>query len=501
MSDVELLADIDRTFCIDTRVNLYPPTDEPLRLIPPILGIVDCGIDELSARPAIRVHEVDPNYPLTQYYVSSSHNTYLLSRQLVGKSTAESYRHILQRHGCCVEIDAWPAKRAADGPATCEEEEPTVTHGYTLSKSIPFRSVCRAINGVVDNDSWPVMISVECHVDLKGQEDMVRIMTEEFGDKLVNDQLENVDDERVCPADMMGRVLCMVYRILPPPNPDEDSSFSSSSSDSDSEASQTPPEVQPSKISPSLASLGFYARSLKPHHPTWISTPSIFTPPTYPRHILINISEAKIHSYPLQSLWTHGLHHLRRVFPKGTRIRSSNMDIIRCWRNGSHVVSVNWQEYDRGMQVNEAMFVGTDGWVLKPALDEPKRMVRMSLRVVGLSDLPGENLGKHLYARVQLFHSAGDQKVKTKSVKPTEYPNGVVGVMWDQTFEFDVEWDELAFLRLLVMEDEFGRDDKVAVFCARVGNLCDGWRVWRLLDMKGKWKGSSVLVNWTLRHE
>ncbi len=177
------------------------------------------------------------------------------------------------------------------------------------------------------------------------------------------------------------------------------------------------------------------------------------------------------------------------------------MDIIRCWRNGSHVVSVNWQEYDRGMQVNEAMFVGTDGWVLKPSLDAPKRRVRMSLRVVGVSDLPGEELGKHLYARVQLFHAAGDQKVKTKSVKPTEYSNGVVGVMWDQTFEFEVEWDELAFVRLLVMEDEFGKDDKVAVFCARVGNLCEGWRFWRLLDMKGKWKGSTVLVNWTLRDE
>ncbi len=217
MSDVELLllADIDRTFCIDTIINLKPPTNEPLRLIPPILDIADCGIDELSARPAIRVNEVDPTYPLTHYYVSSSHNTYLLSRQLVGKSTAESYRHILQRHGRCVEIDAWPAKRPADGPATCEEEEPTVTHGYTLSKSIPFRSVCRAINGAVDNDSWPVMISVECHVDLKGQEDMVRIMKEEFGEKLVNDKLENVDDERVCPADIMGRILCMVcfYRL------------------------------------------------------------------------------------------------------------------------------------------------------------------------------------------------------------------------------------------------------------------------------------------------
>lgn len=36
------------------------------------------------------------------------------------------------------------------------------------------------------------------------------------------------------------------------------------------------------------------------------------------------------------------------------------------WRAGSQVVSLNWQTYDTPMQVNEAMFVGTPGWVAKP---------------------------------------------------------------------------------------------------------------------------------------
>jgi phosphatidylinositol phospholipase C delta len=27
---------------------------------------------------------------------------------------------------------------------------------------------------------------------------------------------------------------------------------------------------------------------------------------------------------------------------------------------------LNWQVYDRGMQVNEAMFIGSPGWVAKP---------------------------------------------------------------------------------------------------------------------------------------
>jgi len=42
------------------------------------------------------------------------------------------------------------------------------------------------------------------------------------------------------------------------------------------------------------------------------------------------------------------------------------MNVVKFWSNGSHVVSLNWQKFDRGMQLNEAMFVGTGGWVLKP---------------------------------------------------------------------------------------------------------------------------------------
>ena len=67
----------------------------------------------------------------------------------------------------------------------------------------------------------------------------------------------------------------------------------------------------------------------------------------------------------MQLIW-HGSHNLRRIYPKGTRIGSSNFNPLMFWRNGSHVASLNWQVYDRGMQVNEAMFVGSPGWIEKP---------------------------------------------------------------------------------------------------------------------------------------
>lgn len=51
--------------------------------------------------------DVDLNHPITSYFISSSHNTYLPNRQVLDNTSAEPYvRQLLD--GCrCVEIDVW----------------------------------------------------------------------------------------------------------------------------------------------------------------------------------------------------------------------------------------------------------------------------------------------------------------------------------------------------------------------------------------------------------
>jgi phosphatidylinositol phospholipase C, delta len=72
--------------------------------------------------PAAKDSPRDMTHPLNEYFISSSHNTYLLGRQLVGESSIEGYIRVLQLGCRCVEIDCWDG---VDG-------WPVVEHGRTL---------------------------------------------------------------------------------------------------------------------------------------------------------------------------------------------------------------------------------------------------------------------------------------------------------------------------------------------------------------------------------
>lgn len=91
-----------------------------------------------------------------------------------------------------------------------------MTHGWTLSKSVPFVDVCVAIGEGLDargDEDWPVLVSLECHVPLVHQDELVRIMVECWGERLVQGEVEGVCGETVTPGQLRGRIVLMVGAI------------------------------------------------------------------------------------------------------------------------------------------------------------------------------------------------------------------------------------------------------------------------------------------------
>jgi len=176
-------------------------------------------------------------------------------------------------------------------------------------------------------------------------------------------------------------------------------------------------------------------------------------------------------------------------------VGSSNQEPLVAWRMGAQLVALNWQKFDVGMMLNEALFSGTGGMVLKPGYihhgDKP--VVALSVEVIGASGLPCPEHMKDIskldpYVKIEL---RADEKMKrqTKTRKDTG-----ANVIWNESLSFPPVQDNLAFVRFLVYHDEIGKDDLFAVYTARLGALQPGYRILRLLDVEGRQVPGAVLM-------
>jgi phosphatidylinositol phospholipase C, delta len=63
---------------------------------------------------------------------------------------------------------------------------------------------------VVAPNDLPVFISLECHVDVDKQPEIVKIMEDVWGDKLLKEKLQHLGDRKVSADDLRGRIIMMV---------------------------------------------------------------------------------------------------------------------------------------------------------------------------------------------------------------------------------------------------------------------------------------------------
>lgn len=490
------------------------------------------ALQALVDKPHISVPRelTDRSHPLPEYFISSSHNTYLLAHQLYGSSSAEAYEDTLRAGARCVEIDAW------DNPDN--KDEPKVTHGYTLVSHIPFRAVCETIRDVVDqeardpNPAAPILLSLENHCDPEGQIRLVHIMKEVFGDRLLSKAVRekgHAEQEGDSPVRLeeLGNKIVLIVEYHFPGEPDD----SSSSSDDEDEEERKNHEAYKAKkkaapktlIVPELEALGVYAQSVKPVDNSWYE--DILK--DGPHHHLINVSESGLASHMPEAsdkISRHNAQHLMRVFPKGTRISSKNLHPVPFWGVGAQVCALNWQTFGASMQLNEALFSGSEGFILKPAalraggsghLDSGGKK-KLRLHVGGATDVPvpskrddDEPIKPYLTCTLVHPHDLSMEPPKRKTAgyrqhkltgflhkgenpPPTE-------PLWDETLEWEYQDNEMVFLRMLIKSDDsFSKNPMLAVGAVRLAYTVPGWVFIRMLDLKGRETTCSILVRFEI---
>uniref|UniRef100_A0A672T1J8 Phosphoinositide phospholipase C n=1 Tax=Sinocyclocheilus grahami TaxID=75366 RepID=A0A672T1J8_SINGR len=514
LENEQKMVNVTKDYC-KTIINQFDPCSENQTRM--VLGID--GFTNYMRSPAGDVfnpehYQVnqDMTQPLTNYYIASSHNTYLTGDQLLSQSRVDMYAYVLQAGCRCVEVDCW------DGP----DGEPIVHHGYTLTSKILFRDVVETINKYAfAKTQYPVILSIENHCTVPQQKKMAQHLMEVLQDKLDLSNI-NVNESRRLPSPelLKGKVLVKGKKL--PANidaeaeegdvSDEDSgeedeeeeeqingdvrspetgdeskkrsrrlfmdSFRRKKkrikfkkrpvlSDSDNERRKT------MRLSRALSDLIKYTKSVRVHDIETQAYMCSWQVSSLNESLTNQILQLK----PAQ-LVRLNQRQLLRVYPFNYRVDSSNFNPQPFWNAGCHLVALNYQTEGRMLQLNRAKFAanGNCGYVLKPKclckgafnpmLEDPlpgHRKSQLVLKIISGQQLPkpkdsmlgdrGEIIDP--FVEVEIIGLPIDcNKQQTRVVDDNGF-----NPMWEETLVFTLHMPQIALVRFMVWDhDPIGRD-------------------------------------------
>ncbi|ONK62501.1 uncharacterized protein A4U43_C07F4580 [Asparagus officinalis] len=476
------------------------------------------GDDNPPLNPSLGVYQ-DMTAPLSHYFIYTGHNSYLTGNQLSSDASDVPVINALQRGVRVIELDIWP---------NSTNTEVEVRHGRTLTTPAEFSKCVRSIreNAFVASP-YPVIITLEDHLTPDLQAKVAQILIETFGEMLFYPKSESLE-EFPSPEDLKLRI---IISTKPPKE------FLESKSMKDKEH-----ELQKkSEEEPWGESDGDFEHKIEHDHDEHGEEDhddgdQFYHQPTAPeyKHLIaisakkgshkelsdsLKVDPHKVSRLSLseqsfaKAIVSHGPEIIRftqrnllRIYPKGTRVTSSNYNPVLGWIHGAQMVALNMQGYGRSLWLVHGMFranggcgyvkkpdfllnTNQDGKVFNPNTTLPIKKV-LKVRVY-MGD--GWRLDFHrthfdqysppdFYTRIGIAGVSADTvMMRTKAIEDNWAP------FWDEEFTFPLTVPELALLRIEVHEYDLNKgDDFGGQTCLPVWELRSGIRAIPLCNRKGE---------------
>ncbi|XP_022998188.1 phosphoinositide phospholipase C 4-like [Cucurbita maxima] len=465
---------------------------------------------DLNPPVSDQVHQ-DMRAPLSHYYIYTSHNTYLTGNQLSSDSSDVPIINALKSGVRVVELDLWP---------NSEEDDIDVLHGRTLTTPVEF---VRCLKSIKENafiaSPYPVIITLEDHLTPDLQAKAAENIKETFGDMLFFPEAEYLQ-EFPSPEELKYRI---IISTKPPKeylrSKNVKGENSSSEDETDDEDGVDTSESESSESDDSdyesyATGVSEYKRLIAIHagKPKGGLKEALKVGADKARRLSLSEKALK------KATKSHGMDVIRftqknmlRIYPKGTRVNSSNYNPMSAWLHGAQMVAFNMQGYGKSLSLMYGMFRsnGGCGYVKKPDFlltvdphgkvfdPNAKLPVKKTLKVkvyMGVGwNLDFESTHFHLYSPPDFYARIGIAGAPDDAIiKRTEIKEETWSPVWNEEFTYPLTIPELALLRIEVYsynisdKDVFGGQN-----CLPVPEVKAGIHAVPLFDRKGL-KYSSV---------
>jgi len=491
--------------------------------------------DSNPPHQALRVHH-DMNAPLSHYFIYTGHNSYLTGNQLSSDCSDVPIKQALEKGVRVIELDLWP---------NAAKDNVDVLHGRTLTTPVELLKCLKCIKEhAFVKSEYPVVITLEDHLTPDLQAKVAEMATQTFQDVLYTPGPESLK-EFPSPESLKRRIIISTkppkeYLEAKEVKEKENDSQKGKTSGDDSAWGKEFTHLKSMSVADDKHDLDEEDNNAEEELDDGDNKLQHPEAPEYKRLITIHagkpkggleacfvVDPDKVRRLSLseqqleKAVATYAKEIVRftqrnilRVYPKGTRIDSSNYNPLIGWTHGAQMVAFNMQGYGRSLWLMQGMFKanGGCGYIKKPDFllttgphnevfdPKVKLPVKKTLKVTVYMgegwyyDFRHTHFDAYsppdFYARVGIAGVPVDTIMKkTKTLEDNWVPN------WNEEFEFPLTVPELALLRIEVHEyDMSEKDDFGGQACLPVSELRSGIRAVSLHSHKGEKYNSVKLL-------